>query len=151
LPLIGDLIKKIMVARLCRNLGIMLTSGVSLLVALNMVRQVLDNVVFREILQDVYSSVERGDGLHKSLVTYNEIPKDVAYMISVGEQSGNLGVMLNKIADFYETKVHFEIKDLVTLIEPAFICILGIVVGIIMAAMILPLFDMVKTIENVRK
>ena len=72
-------------------------------------------------------------------------------MISVGEQSGNIGSMLSKIADFYETKVEFEIKDLVTLIEPAFIVILGIVVGIIMAAMILPLFDMVKTIENVRK
>lgn len=148
LPVIGGLIIKIQVARLCRTLGIMVISGVSILVALKMVRQVLSNIVFVEILKDVYDSVERGEGIHKQLIPRKEIPKDVTYMISVGEQSGNIGLMLNKIADFYETKVEFEVKEVVTLIEPIFIVILGIVVGVIMASMILPMFDMIKTIQG---
>ncbi len=147
LPLVGSLLIKVQVARFCRTLGIMVNSGVSILVALNMVRQVLSNVVFVEILKEVYDSVEKGEGIHKPLIPRKEIPKDVTYMISVGEQSGNIGQMLNKIADFYESKVEFEVKDLVTLIEPIFICILGAVVGVIMASMILPMFDMIKTIE----
>ena len=151
LPIIGSLLIKIQVARFCRTLGIMVNSGVSILVALNMVKQVLSNVVFVEILKEVYDSVERGEGIHKPLIPRKEFPKDVTYMISVGEQSGNIGQMLNKVADFYESKVEFEVKDLVALIEPIFICILGAVVGVIMASMILPMFDMIKTIEMKRQ
>ncbi len=151
MPVVGDLIKKTLCARFCRTLGIMLESGVSLLVALKMVKQTLDNVVFAEILEEVYESAEKGEGIHKPLLLRKEIPKDVSYMISVGEQSGNIGSMLNKVADFYETKIEFEVKDAVTLIEPTFIVILGGVVGVIMASMILPLFDMIKTLEVMHK
>jgi type IV pilus assembly protein PilC len=81
-------------------------------------------------------------------MNHKEFPKDVVYMISVGEESGQLAPMLNKAADFYENKVEFGIKGVLVYIEPMFICILGVVVGGILASVLLPMFDMVKTIQH---
>ncbi len=148
LPLVGSLIKKILVARFCRTLAAMLDTGVPLLQSFKILEQVLENAVFVEIVETVYDSVEKGEGIHTALMARREFAKDVTYMISVGESTGNLGMMLNKIADFYESKVQFQVKELMVLIEPAFIAIMGAVVGVIMASIILPMFEMVKTIQR---
>ncbi len=147
-PLFGPLICTVLVARFCRILGVMLNAGVSLLQALAILKEVIDSTVFARIVQDVYSSVERGEGISKSLVKQPEFPKDVVYMISVGEMSSNIETMLNKSADFYERKAEMSIKVLLIYIEPVFICVLGAVVGCILASVLLPMFDMVKTIQH---
>ena len=104
--------------------------------------------MFADIVGEVYDSVEKGEGIHTALMPRKEFPKDVTYMISVGEKSGSTGFMLNKIADFYENKIQFQVKELMVLIEPTFITIMGAVVGVIMASIILPMFDMIKTIKQ---
>lgn len=147
-PLIGSIVSKMLLARFCRTLATMLTTGVPMLQSLKIVQQVLGNAVFAAIVQDVYASVEKGEGIHKALLSHKEFPKDVTYMISVGEKAGNIGQMLNRIADFYESKVNFEVKDLMVLIEPTFIVIMAVSVGGILASVILPMFDMVKTIQR---
>jgi type IV pilus assembly protein PilC len=148
LPLVGSLIKKILVARFCRTLGAMLDTGVPLLQSFKILQQILENTVFVAIVGEIYTSVEKGEGIHPALMARREFPRDVTYMISVGESTGNLGMMLNKVADFYESKVQFQVKELMVLVEPAFIAIMGIVVGVIMASIILPMFEMVKTIQR---
>jgi type IV pilus assembly protein PilC len=147
-PLIGPLVKKVLVARFCRTLAAMLDTGVPLLQSFKILQQVLENTVFVEIVGKICDSVEKGEGIHAALINRREFSKDVTYMISVGESTGNLGMMLNKIADFYESKVQFQVKELMVLIEPAFLVIMGSVVGVIMASIILPMFEMVKTIQR---
>ena len=148
IPVLGSLVNKTMVARFCRTLAVMLNTGVPMLQGLKIVQKVLGNVVFAEIVQEVYNSVEKGEGIYKALMSRREFPKDVSYMISVGEKSGNIGMMLNKVADFYESKIEFEVKDLMVLIEPTFIAMIGVCVGGILASIILPMFDMIKTIQR---
>jgi len=148
LPLVGSLIKKVLVARFCRSLAAMLDTGVPLLQSFKILQQILENNVFVAIVGEIYASVEKGEGIHPALMTRREFPRDVTYMISVGESTGNLGMMLNKVADFYESKVQFQVKELMVLVEPAFIAVMGIVVGVIMASIILPMFEMVRTIQR---
>ncbi|MBF0618956.1 MAG: type II secretion system F family protein [Candidatus Omnitrophica bacterium] len=148
LPLFGPLTRNMMVARFSRTLGSLLDSGVALLQALDILKEIIDNAVFEEIVQEVRFSAEKGDGVHKALVSRTEFPKDAVYMISVGEKAGKMGAMLYKVADFYESKVEFAIKELLLYIEPAFIITLGGCVGVMLASVILPMFDMVKTIQR---
>ncbi|NCA80794.1 MAG: type II secretion system F family protein, partial [Sphingobacteriia bacterium] len=148
LPVFGPVTIDILVARLSRTLGTLMDHGVPLLQSLDILEDVIDNVVFAEIVQQVRLSAEKGEGLHKPLVNRREFPKDVVYMISIGEQSGQIGPMLNKVADFYESKVEFSIKGLLVYIEPVFISLMGVCVGVMLASVILPMFDLVKTIQQ---
>lgn len=148
LPVIGPLIGDVMVARFTRTLGFLINAGIPLLKALTMVKEVVRHSVFSVIVQDVAVSAEKGEGLSVPLMKHKEFPKDVVYMISVGEKSGQLASMLNKASDFYENKVEFGIKGVLVYIEPVFICILGVVVGGVLASVLLPMFDMVKTIQQ---
>ncbi len=148
MPLIGSLTCHVMVARFARTLGFLVNAGVPLLRALAIVKEVIDHSVFSNIVQEVANSAEKGEGLNRPLMKHAEFPKDVVYMISVGEESGQLAPMLNKAADFYENKVEFEIRGLLVYIEPIFISVLGAVVGVILASVLLPMFDMIKTIQH---
>ena len=147
-PVIGSLINNSLVARFCRTLSTLLGTGVPMMMGLKILQKVLDNAVFAGIVGEIYESVEKGEGIHSALINRREFPKEVTYMISVGERSGNTGLMLNKIADFYENKIQFQVKELMVLIEPMFITIMGGLVGLIMASIILPMFDMIKTIKQ---
>ena len=91
---------------------------------------------------------EKGETLAEPLKVSGEFPPDVIQMISVGEESGGLDAMLEKIADFYDMTVSYTIKRLTTVIEPLFLMIMGVMVGVIMASMLLPIFDMVKTLRH---
>lgn len=148
IPVFGPLICRVLVARFCRTLSALLNAGVPLLQALSILQEVIENSVFADIVAQVRESAEKGEGLSGPLKKHKEFPADVVYMLSVGEESGKIGPMLSKAANFYENKVEYSIKALLVYIEPAFICILGACVGVILASVLLPMFDMMKTIQR---
>lgn len=148
LPIVGDLYKKVAISRFTRTLGTLLGSGVPILLSLDITKEVVGNRVLAQVIADARGYVEKGEHLAEPLKVSNEFPPDVVQMISVGEETGNLDGMLNKIADFYDMTVNYAIKKLTTVIEPVFLLILGCMVGVIMASMLMPIFDMVKTLRR---
>lgn len=148
IPIIGSLHRKAAISRITRTLSTLLGSGVPILESLDIAKEVAGNEVLGRIIADVRKYVERGEKIAQPLKISGEFPPDVVQMVSVGEESGNLDGMLNKIADFYDMTVNYAIKKLTTIIEPVFLVIMGCMVGIIMASMLMPIFDMVKTLRH---
>ncbi len=148
IPVIGVLVRKVIVSRFCRTLATLVDSGVPLLQGLQILKEVVGNDVFVRLVQNVHDSVQEGGKISQTLKVSQEFPPDVVQMIISGEETGQLGKMLNKAADFYDTAVEYSIKKLTTLIEPIFLIIMGSMVGFIMASMLLPMFDMVKTLRH---
>ena len=148
LPVIGSLVRKIIISRFSRTLATLVDSGVPILHSLDIVREVVGNRIISNVVKDVRDSVEEGERIAKELKKSGEFPQDMVQMISVGEETGKLGHMLNKISSFYDNAVGYSLKKLIALIEPVFIIVLGVLVGFIMASMLLPMFDMIKTIHR---
>ncbi|MDP2913799.1 MAG: type II secretion system F family protein [Candidatus Omnitrophota bacterium] len=148
LPVIGPLYRKVALARLTRTLGTLLGSGVPILQSLDIIKEVVENEVLARVITNVRKSVERGERMSEPLKVSGEFPPDVIQMIAVGEESGSLDVMLDKIADFYDMTVAYAIKKLTAVIEPVFLVIIGGMVGFIMASMLLPMFDMIKVLRR---
>lgn len=148
LPVIGSLIRKACISRFARTLSTLIGSGVPILHSLDIVRQVVDNEVLGRVIGQMRQAAERGERLAESLKVSEEFPPDTVQMISVGEESGNLEGMLNKISDFYDRAVGYSIKKLSTILEPVFLVIMGVVVAFIMASMLLPMFDMMKLLRR---
>lgn len=148
LPVTGPLVRKLIISRFSRTLATLVDSGVPILQSLDVVRGVVANQIIGNVILRARESVEEGERIEKELRKSGEFPPDMVQMIAVGEETGKLGQMLNKIAGFYDNAVKYSLKKLVALIEPAFIIILGILVGFIMASMLLPMFDMIKTINK---
>ena len=148
IPIAGSLYRKVAISRIMRTLSTLLGSGVPILESLDITEEVAGNEVFGRTIADVRKYVERGEKLAQPLKISGEFPPDVVQMVSVGEESGNLDGMLNKIADFYDMTINYTIKKLTTIIEPIFLVIMGCMVGIIMASMLMPIFDMVKTLRH---
>ena len=115
---------------------------------MDIVREVEGNRIISDVVTNVRDSVEEGERIAKELKKSGEFPQDMVQMISVGEETGKLGHMLNKISGFYDNAVGYSLKKLIALIEPVFIIVLGILVGFIMASMLLPMFDMIKAINR---
>ncbi len=147
-PIIGPLYRKVAVSRFTRTLATLLGSGVPILKSLDITKEVLANQVLAQVITNVHKSVEKGEHIAEPLKISEEFPADVAQMISVGEESGELVEMLNKIANFYDMSVSYAVKKLTTVIEPLFLVILGGMVGLIMASMLMPIFDMLKTLRR---
>ena len=148
LPIIGPLYRKVAISRFTRTLSTLLESGVPILTSLDITREVAGNKILENVIANVRRYVEKGEKLAEPLKVSGEFPPDVVQMISVGEESGGLDAMLEKIADFYDLTVSYAIKKLTTIIEPLFLMIMGVMVGVIMASMLLPIFDMVKTLRR---
>jgi len=146
LPVIGTLTRKLIISRFSRTLATLVDSGVPILHSLDIVRGVVGNQVIGDVIKKARDSVEEGEHIEKELRKSGEFPPDVVQMIAVGEETGKLGHMLYKISGFYDNAVGYSLKKLIALIEPVFIIILGVLVGFIMASMLLPMFDMIKTI-----
>jgi general secretion pathway protein F len=137
LPLFGDLIAKVETARLSRTLGTLLGNGVSLLNALTIVRETLSNRVLALALGEVAEHVKTGRGLADPLLEAGDFPKLAVQMIRVGEETGQLQEMLLQVADTYDEEVQLAVKRLLTLLEPALILGLGVVIaGIIMSILV---------------
>ena len=143
LPLLGDLLRKIAVARFTRTLGTLITSGVPLMEALSITARTSGNAVIEQALMKVRSSVEQGRTIVDPLRETGVFPSMVAQMIGVGEQTGALDAMLNKIADFYEDEVDASVGDLMTAMEPLIIVVLGVAVGGIVISLYMPLFSLI--------
>ncbi len=143
LPLVGILLRKIAVARFTRTLGTLISSGVPILEGLDITARTAGNAVIEKALLHVRKSLEAGRTLADPLRETDVFPGMVTQMIGVGEQTGAMDAMLQKIADFYEDEVDAAVKDLLSAMEPIMIVFLGVVVGGIVISMYLPLFSLI--------
>lgn len=137
LPLVGDLIGKLEVARFSRTLGTLIGNGVTLLAALSIVKETLSNTVMCQALGDVAAQLKEGKGLGKPLMETKLFPKLAVHLVMVGEETGKLQDMLIRIADIYDREVHSTVKRMLALMEPVLILGLGLVIGgIIMSILV---------------
>ncbi len=148
LPVIGILLRKIAVARFTRTLGTLISSGVPILEGLDITARTAGNAVVEKALMDVRKALEAGRNLADPLRDSNVFPGMVTQMIGVGEQTGAMDAMLQKIADFYEDEVDAAVKDLLAAMEPMMIVFLGVVVGGIVISMYLPLFSLIGQLSQ---
>jgi type IV pilus assembly protein PilC len=148
LPIVGSLYRKVVISRFSRTLATLLGSGVPILRSLDITKEVMGNSILAGIIANVYESVKKGEDIAEPLKISGEFPADVVQMISVGEETGSLVEMLNKIADLYDMSISYALKKLTTVIEPIFLVILGGVIGLIMTSMLLPIFDMLKILRR---
>jgi type IV pilus assembly protein PilC len=142
LPIFGDLLKKTAVARFTRTLGTMISSGVPILDALEIVARTSGNVVIEEILYEVRGSIAEGQTIAEPLSENDIFPGMVIQMIAVGEATGALDTMLEKIADFYDEEVDAAVAALTSMLEPLLMLFLGGSIGGLVIAMYLPIFGM---------
>ncbi len=147
MPIIGPLIRKIAVARFCRTLGTLTSSGVPILDGLEITAKTSGNAVIEDAILAVRKSVEEGKTLSGPLRETKVFPPMVVQMVNVGEQTGALDQMLSKIADFYEDEVDTAVAGMIKLLEPIMIVFLGGVIGIIVTAMYLPLYTILGRIS----
>ncbi|HEX2715484.1 MAG TPA: type II secretion system F family protein [Candidatus Acidoferrales bacterium] len=143
LPVMGILLRKIAVARFTRTLGTLISSGVPILEGLDITARTAGNAVIEKALMHVRKALEAGRTLTDPLKDTDVFPGMVTQMIGVGEQTGAMDAMLQKIADFYEDEVDAGVKDLLSAMEPVMIVFLGLVVGGIVISMYLPLFSLI--------
>lgn len=150
LPLVGLLFRKAAISRFARTLGMLVQSGVSILQSLEIVQEVIGNEVLARLIGNVRHAVEKGEKLSEPIRLSGEFPPDTVQMITVGEEMGSLDEMLNKVSDFYERSIGYTVKKLTTLLEPLLLVVMGCLIGVIMASMLLPLFDMIKILRQAR-
>jgi type IV pilus assembly protein PilC len=148
LPILGDIFRKIAVARFSRTLSTLLSSGVPILQSLDITARTSGNVIIESAIMKIRAAVERGQSFVEPLKATEVFPHMVGQMIGIGEQTGALDAMLGKIADFYETEVDSAIANLLTLIEPVLIGFLGVTIGSIVISMYLPLFTLIGKLSN---
>ena len=141
-PVVGDLIKKIEVARFARTLGTLTKSGVPILQALTLVKDIMGNKVISAAMEKVYARVKEGDRLSKPLRDTGIFPPLAIQMITVGEETGRLDRMLLRVAESYEKMVRNTVKRLISLLEPAMILLMGLVVGFVVVSMLMAVFSM---------
>ena len=141
-PLFGTILTKVAIAKLTRTLGTLIKSGVPIMQGLETAAATAGNVVVSEAILSSRESVREGGKLTDPLKKSGLFPNMVTSMISVGEETGSLDAMLGKIADFYDMEVDTAVKGLTSMIEPIVIVIMGVIVGSIVIAMFLPIFDL---------
>jgi len=144
---IGEIIRKLAVARFSRTLGTLITSGVPILQAIEITGQAAGNVVIEDAMGDVQQSVKEGQSITAPLEKISVFPAMVTQMISVGEETGSLDAMLGKIADFYEDEVNAAVKSLTSILEPILMLFVGALVGTVVISMYLPIFNMMNIVK----
>lgn len=147
LPVLGDVLRKIAVARFTRTLGTLLSSGVPILDALEIVAKTAGNVIVEEAILYSRLRIAEGKNMAQPLMETNVFPPMVVQMVGVGEQTGALDAMLNKIADFYEEEVDVAVSTLTSLIEPVLMVGIGGTVGVVLIAMYMPIFSIAGKIK----
>ena len=147
MPVLGDVLRKSAVSRFTRTLGTLISSGVSILEGLEITAKTAGNRVIQDAIMQSRSSIAGGDTIAQPLQKSKVFPPMVISMIAVGEQTGGLDEMLSKIADFYDEEVDAAVSNLLSLLEPIMIVFLGVVVGGMVVAMYLPIFDMINAVQ----
>ena len=148
LPVMGNVMRKIAVARFCRTMSTLLASGVPILDGLEITAKTSGNAIIEEAIMTTRKSIERGETIAAPLKQTAVFPPMVVQMIGVGEATGALDTMLSKIADFYEEEVDAAVAGLLTLLEPLMIAVLGGVVGGIVIAMYMPIFGLISQLTG---
>jgi len=146
-PIVGPVVEKVSIARFARTLGTLINSGVPILQALNIVKDTSGNTVVAQAVQDVHDSVKEGETIVAPLEASRVFPPMVISMVDVGEKTGDMPQMLEKIADTYDEEVDRAVESMTSLIEPVMIVFLAVIVGSIVIAMFLPLIKMIETIS----
>ncbi len=146
IPYIGTLYERLFLTRICDNISTMLSSGISMVQSLEVTGEVVDNVVYKEIIQNTLIDVKAGKSFADAISEYPEIPGVLAQMSKVGEETGKLGEILGTLATFYRREVNNAVDTLISLIEPAMIVLLGLGVGVLLASVLLPIYNMTGAI-----
>jgi type IV pilus assembly protein PilC len=141
IPKMGDVIKKMALSRFARYLGTLLGAGVPILSALDIVRGVTDNVIVDNAIGEIKSNIRRGENISGPMAKYSIFPPMMVQMTAVGEKTGTLDTNLIRIADFYDTEVASTIEILLAILEPIMLLFVALLVGTIVIAMYLPLFN----------
>lgn len=142
LPIFGPLRQQVLSTEFARTMALMVGAGISLLESLEIVSRGMDNVIYRDALDKTRKDVEKGKPLSKSLSHYEVFPDLVSQMISVGEETGQLDDVLNKLANYYEAESEHTVKNLTTALEPLIMIVLGIGVGFLIIAIIMPIYGL---------
>lgn len=142
LPYIGDLQQKLLLTRICDNMSTMLSSGISIVQALEVTADVVDNTVYREIIQSALEEVRGGRSFADAIGEYDRIPGVFVQMSKVGEETGSLGNILKTLSNFYRREVNNAVDTLIGLIEPAMIVLLGLGVGVLLASVLMPIYNL---------
>jgi type IV pilus assembly protein PilC len=145
-PVFGDLSKKSCVAQFSRTLGTLLSSGVSILEALDITAKTASNMVIRRALHSMIGAISEGKTITEPMKATGVFPPMVIQMVAVGEQSGGMDQMLSKIADFYDEEVNAAVETLTSIMEPLIIVILAVIMGGALIAMYMPMFDMINAV-----
>jgi type IV pilus assembly protein PilC len=141
IPFIGTLYQKLFLTRICDNLATMLGSGISMVQALEVTCEVVDNDVYKEIISNTLIDVKGGKSFADSISEYPEIPGILSQMSKVGEETGKLGEILGTLSVFYQREVNNSVDTLIGLIEPMMIVLLGLGVGVLLASVLMPIYN----------
>jgi type IV pilus assembly protein PilC len=142
LPVLGDLQQKLLLTRICDNMSTMLSSGISIVQALEVTADVVDNMVYKEIIEATLIEVKGGRSFADSIGEYSEIPGVLAQMAKVGEETGSLAAILTTLSNFYRREVNNAVDTMIGLIEPAMIVALGLGVGVLLASVLMPIYNL---------
>lgn len=140
-PYVSNLYQKLYLTRIADNMNTMTSSGVSMIQAIESTAEVVDNEIFKEILQDAALKVKAGKSLSSALAEYREVPSIMTQMIKVGEETGELAHILDTLAKFYQREVITAVDTLTDMIQPAIIVVLGLGVGFLLAAVLMPIYN----------
>ncbi|MBI4365927.1 MAG: type II secretion system F family protein, partial [Deltaproteobacteria bacterium] len=141
-PLIGRLLRLMTLARFARTLGTLLKSGVPMLVAMDIVRNIVENRILRRVIETTRDAVKEGSGLAEPLKQSGEFPPLVVHMVSIGEKTGELERMLERVGDTYETQVDTAVTRLMGIMEPVMLVLMGVIVGIVVLSVVLPMLSL---------
>jgi len=146
-PIIGKLQKTIILAEFSRTFGMLITAGVHILDGLSFLRESLGNVLYRKALSEISTKIEKGFSLGETFAQYDLFPIIVSQMVKVGEETGKLDEMLNKLSGYFESEAEYTVKNLTTAIEPIIMVILGLGVGFIVFSVIAPIYSLTNQIR----
>lgn len=145
LPIVGDIFRKIYLARFARNLSTLVVGGIPIIKALQIISEIINNVVYRDIVLNAVNEISNGKSISEGLSGHPEFPTIVTQMVRVGEQTAQLDDILAKLANFYEKEVDTKVGTLTTLLEPLIMILLGVGVGLLVAGILLPIYNMADT------
>lgn len=148
IPIFGDLSLKIYMSRFCRVFSVLLKSGVNVIQTLELASTALENLILFNLIENVTSDVRDGNEMHESMGNQKLFPEMVVQMMAIGEQSGQVDEMMDKVADYYDKETNYTIANLSTLLEPILLLFMGVMVGFLALAIYMPMWDMMNVMKG---
>lgn len=145
LPIIGSIFQRIYLSRFARNLSTLVVGGIPIIQALKIVSEIINNVIYRDIIVEATNRIANGQSISEGISGYDEFPSIVTQMVRVGEQTARLDDILGKLASFYEKEVDSKVSTLTTLLEPLIMVVLGVGVGLLVAGILLPIYNLASS------